>query len=107
MSVKNRMRPVHPGEILREELGELGLSATALATALSVPPSRVTRILNGQQGVSADTALRLARFFGTTPDLWLNLQSGWELRVAEIGAGRGIDDEVTPLRAAAQRTASA
>ena len=87
MNAKNGMRPVHPGEVLREELDELGLSANALSKALGVPVNRVTMILNGQRGVSADTALRLARYFGTTPQLWLNLQKTWELRQAEIGAG--------------------
>ena len=66
---KNGMRPVHPGEILREELDDLGLSANALSKALGVPVNRVTMILNGQRGVTADTALRLARYFGTTPQL--------------------------------------
>ena len=82
------MRPVHPGEILREELEELGLSANALSRALDVPVNRVTMILNGQSGVSADTASRLARYFGTTPQLWLNLQKTWELRRTEIEADR-------------------
>ena len=69
MSVSNRMRPVHPGEILGEELEEIGLSANALAKALGVPTNRITAILKGQRGVTADTALRLARYFGTTPQL--------------------------------------
>ena len=99
MNAKNGMRPVHPGEILREELDELGLSANALSKALGVPVNRVTMILNGQRGVSADTALRLARYFGTTPQLWLNLQKTWELRQAEIESGREIADRVTPRRA--------
>ena len=72
MNAKNGMRPVHPGEVLRDELDELGLSANALGKALGVPVNRVTMILNGQRGVSADTALRLARYFGTTPQLWMN-----------------------------------
>ena len=99
MDVKNRMRPVHPGEILRQELDELGLSANALSKALGVPVNRVTMILNGQRGVSADTALRLGRYFGTTPQLWLNLQKTWELRRAEIEAGQEISEQVTPRRA--------
>ena len=99
MNAKNGMRPVHPGEILREELEELGLSANALSKALGVPVNRVTMILNGQRGVSADTALRLARYFGTTPQLWLNLQKTWELRQAEIESGREIADRVTPRQA--------
>ena len=88
------MRPVHPGEILREELETLGLSANALSKALGVPATRVTTILNGQRGVSADTSLRLARYFGTTPQLWLNLQKIWELRRAEIEKGREIAERV-------------
>ncbi len=95
------MRPVHPGEVLREELDELGLSANALARALGVPTNRVTAILNGQRGVSADTALRLARYFGTTPQLWMNLQKTWELRRAEIELGREIAACVTPRQSAA------
>ena len=100
MNAKNGMRPVHPGEILREELDEIGLSANALSKALGVPVNRVTMILNGQKGVSADTALRLARYFGTTPQLWLNLQKTFELRRAEIAAGREITKSVTPRRLA-------
>ena len=99
MNAKNGMRPVHPGEILREELDELGLSASALSKALGVPVNRVTMILNGQRGVNADTALRLARYFGTAPQLWLNLQKTWELRRAEIEAGREISEQVTPRHA--------
>ena len=99
MNVRSGMRPVHPGEILRDELEELGLSANALSRALGVPVNRVTMILNGQRGVSADTALRLARYFGTTPQLWLNLQKTWELRRTEIEAGREIAEQVTPRHA--------
>ena len=95
------MRPVHPGEILRDELDALGLPANALANALGVPVNRVTMILNGQRGISADTALRLARYFGTTPQLWMNLQKTWELRQAEIEAGREIAERVTPRQSVA------
>ena len=94
MSASNGMRPVHPGEILREELEELGLSANALAKALGVPTNRITAILRGQRGVTADTALRLARYFGTTPQLWQNLQKTYELRVAEIESGPQIEERV-------------
>ena len=100
MNARNGMKPVHPGEILRGELDELGLSASALSKALAVPVNRVTMILNGQRGVSADTALRLAHYFGTTPQLWLNLQKTWELRRAEIAAGREIAKCVTPRQSA-------
>jgi len=100
MDATNGMRPVHPGEILREELDTIGLSANALAKALDVPVNRVTTILNGQRGVTADTALRLARYFGTTPQLWLNLQKTWELRRAEIETGGEIAERVAPRQAA-------
>ncbi len=96
MTARNGMRPVHPGEILREELDELGLSANALSKALGVPVHRLTAILNGQRGVTANTALRLARYFGTTPELWLNLQKTWELRCAKIEAGRQSADQIEP-----------
>ena len=96
MSVTNGMTPVHPGEILRDELDELGLSASALAKALDVPANRVTAILNGRRGITADTALRLARYFGTTPQLWQNLQKTYELRVAEIESGKIMAERVQP-----------
>ena len=96
MSVSNGMMPVHPGEILGEELEEIGLSANALAKALDVPTNRVTAILKGQRGITADTALRLSRYFGTTPQLWQNLQKSFELRVAEIESGTHIEARVQP-----------
>ena len=99
MKVRNGTRPVHPGEILAEELDELGLSANALANALAVPTNRITAILKGQRGVTADTALRLARYFGTTPQLWLNLQKTFELRTAEIESGKTIAERVQPREA--------
>ena len=82
---------IHPGEHLAEELKELGMSATELARKLDVPPNRITGILNGQRGITGDTALRLAHFFGTSPEFWLNLQSLYELRVAQKKAGRSIE----------------
>ena len=96
MSLRNGMRPVHPGEILAEELEELGMSANALARALGVPTNRITAILKGQRGMTANTALRLSRYFGTTPELWMNLQKTYELRVAEIEAGADIAERVQP-----------
>ena len=101
MVPKNGMRPVHPGEILRDELQTMGLSANALSKALGVPVNRITAILNGQRGITADTALRLARYFGTTPRLWLNLQQAYELRRAEIAVGRQIAECVQPRHTAA------
>ena len=95
------MQPIHPGEVLREELDALEMSAKAFATALAVPGNRITAILNGQRGVSADTALRLSRYLGTTPEMWLNLQKAFELRVAELEAGKEIAKLVKPREAAA------
>jgi addiction module HigA family antidote len=81
---KNAMRHVHPGEVLREEyLAPMGMSANALAQAIGVPANRVSAIVAGERGVTADTALRLARALGTTPTFWLNLQQSYELRLAE------------------------
>jgi len=79
--------PIHPGEHLAEELNELGMSAAELARQIDVPVNRITSILNGERGVTADTALRLGHWFGTTPEFWLNLQTLYELRLArqEIG----------------------
>lgn len=96
MSVSNGMRPVHPGKILSDELEEIGMSANALAQALAVPTNRVTAILKGQRGITADTALRLSRYFDTTPQLWLNLQKTFELRHAEIESGQEIQERVKP-----------
>src|SRR5215468_11947169 len=81
---------IHPGEHLAEELKELGMSAAELARQLGVPTNRVTEILNGRRAITGDTALRLANFFGTTGEFWLNLQSLYELRVAQKKAGKSI-----------------
>ena len=81
---------IHPGEHLAEELKALGLSAAALARRLDVPTNRITQILNAQRAVTGDTALRLAHFFGTSPEFWLNLQKLYELRLAERQAGAAI-----------------
>ena len=81
---------IHPGEHLAEELDALNMSAAELARRLKVPTNRVTGILNGQRAITGDTALRLAHFFGTSPEFWLNLQSLYELRLAEAKTGRAI-----------------
>jgi addiction module HigA family antidote len=81
---------IHPGEHLAEELETLGMSATELARQLKVPTNRITEILNGQRAITGDTALRLGHFFGTSPQFWLNLQSLYELRLAEQKAGKAI-----------------
>ena len=81
---------IHPGEHLAEELDELQMSAAALARHLKVPTNRITQILNGDREITADTALRLAHFFGTSAAFWLNLQSLYDLRVAESNIGKSI-----------------
>ena len=99
---KNGMRPVHPGEILREDyLVPLNMSANALAKALIVPAPRVNDIVRERRGVSADTAMRLARYFGGDARSWLNLQSAYDLRVAEIENARRIEREIIPATAQA------
>ena len=97
---RNGMRPVHPGEILREDyLVPLGLSATALAKALNVPSQRVNEIVRERRAVTADTAMRLARYFGGDARSWLNLQSAYDLRVAEIRNAKRIKREIAPAAA--------
>ena len=81
---------IHPGEHLAEELKELNMSAAALARQLRVPTNRITEIMNGQRAITGDTALRLAHFFGTSAEFWLNLQSLYDLRLAEQKAGKTI-----------------
>lgn len=90
----NKMRPIHPGEILKEELAMLGLSANSFAAQLHVPTNRITAILNEKRAITPDTALRLARYFGTTPTFWLNLQMAYDLKVAIRALGRQIEKEV-------------
>src|ERR1700733_4978600 len=85
-----RPTPVHPGEYLAEELTALKMSAAELARYLKAPTNRVTEIRNGRRGITGDTALRLAHYFGTSAKFWLNLQALYELRVAEQKAGRSI-----------------
>ena len=81
---------IHPGEHLKEELRELNMSAAELARQLKVPTNRITAILNGQRSITGDTALRLAHFFGTTAEFWMNLQNLYEIRVAQRKVGRSI-----------------
>ena len=81
---------IHPGEHLAEELEELNMSAAELARQLQVPTNRITAIINGQRAITGDTALRLAHFFGTSAEFWLNLQSLYDLRVAAQKAGKSI-----------------
>lgn len=98
---KTLLPPIHPGEILREELMvPLGLSINGLARALRVPVTRIGDIVHERRGISADTALRLARYFGSTPQFWLNLQSHYDLQIAEREARAEIERDVQPRKAA-------
>lgn len=100
MTIKNRMRPVHPGEILREDyLAPLGMSANALAIALRVPAPRINEVVRERRGVTADTAIRLGRYFGGSAQFWLNLQAAYDLRKAEIESEAEIMREVSPRAA--------
>ena len=102
MSFKNGMRPVHPGEVLLEDYMEpLGLSSNALARALGVTAARVNDIVRQRRGITADTAIRLARYFGGDARSWLNLQAAYDLRVAELENGKRIAKEVSPRSDAA------
>ena len=98
----NKMRPIHPGEILREEyLAPLQMSAHALAMALHVPAPRINDIVRERRAVTPDTALRLGRYFDTSAQFWLNLQSTFDLKQAESETGRRIAAEVRPRERAA------
>jgi len=88
------MLPVHPGRILKRELASRALSANKLALALRLPSGRITDVLNGKRGVSPDTALRLGRYFGNSARFWLNLQTAYELAVAEREIGAQVASEV-------------
>jgi len=88
--MRQQQLAIHPGEHLAEELEALGISAAELARQLKVPTNRVTEIINGQRAITGDTALRLGHFFRTSPEFWLNLQSLYELRLAEEKAGKTI-----------------
>jgi addiction module HigA family antidote len=95
------MRPPHPGETIKEEyLVPLGMSTNALAKELGIGAARLSEIVRGRRGITADTALRLARYFGTTPELWLNLQAFYDLRMAQRKSGRTIERQVKPRQAA-------
>jgi len=98
----NNMRTIHPGEILREEfLAPLEMSANALAMAMHVPAPRINDIVRERRAVTPDTALRLARYFDTTAQFWLNLQSTFDLKLAESNSAERIAEEVRPLQRAA------
>lgn len=86
----NNMRPIHPGEQLRDELDERGMSGSELARKLHIPAPRINDILAGKRGITADTALRLARYFGTSAEFWMNLQTAYELRSARKQAEKEL-----------------
>ncbi|WP_043110301.1 HigA family addiction module antitoxin [Polycyclovorans algicola] len=95
--MSRKLKPIHPGEQLREEfMIPLGLSSNALARALGVTPARINEIARGRRGISADTALRLARYFGTSHQFWINLQANYEVKCAEDAAGSVIA-KIKPL----------
>jgi addiction module HigA family antidote len=102
--MKNGMRPIHPGEILREDfLVPLEMTPNALSKALHVTAARINEIVREERGVTLDTALRLARFFGGDAQSWLNLQLAYDLKIAEKSLAKVINAEVTPLHVLAQR----
>ncbi|MBI3517697.1 MAG: HigA family addiction module antidote protein [Proteobacteria bacterium] len=98
-AVIDRLPPTHPGEVLNEELVELGLSANAFAARIKVPTNRVTEILAGRRSVTAETALRLGRFFGTSAQFWMNLQAHYDLKLAAAESGKEIVRQVKPRAA--------
>lgn len=98
MMIENKLRPVHPGEILREEyLKPMDLSANALSLALHVPATRIGEILKERRGITPDTALRLAQYFGTDAQSWMNLQADYDLKVAIGRYGSQIENDVQPM----------
>ncbi len=99
-----KLKPVHPGEILREEfMVPLGLSMNKMAMDLRVPVTRIADIVNGRRGITADTALRFARYFKNTPTFWMNLQTRYELEVAEDEMAGKVERDVQPLEIVAAR----
>jgi addiction module HigA family antidote len=97
---RKKLPPVHPGELLRDELNEVGVSLNELGRALRVPMNRISAIVNGKRAITVDTAMRLARYFGTSPQYWLNLRSAYDLEVAEQEMRPQIEKEVLPRTAA-------
>ena len=99
-STTNKLPPVHPGEILKEALDDLGLTMNRLALALHIPPNRITAIVSGRRSITGETALRLARYFGTTAAYWMNLQSQFDLETASDQWDREITTKIAPRNAA-------
>ncbi|GAB6274344.1 MAG: HigA family addiction module antitoxin [Peptococcaceae bacterium] len=104
---KEKLKPVHPGEVLMEEfLKPMGLSQSRLALDIGVHPRRINEIVQGKRGITADTALRLARYFGTSPQFWLRLQADYDLDVAADILGNRLERDVKPRLPAAQELIS-
>jgi addiction module HigA family antidote len=97
MTQRRKLPPIHPGELLRDELQEIDVSLNELARALRVPMNRISAIVNGKRGITVDTAIRLAHYFGTSPQFWLNLQNAYDLETADRA---GIEKQVLPRNAA-------
>lgn len=95
-----KLRPIHPGQVLKTVLEDAGVTANSLALALRIPANRLTEIINGRRSISADTALRLACFFGTSAQMWMNLQAKYDLDIAEDALADRIKTEVQPMRKA-------
>jgi len=100
MAQRKRLPPIHPGELLRDEPTGIGVSRNELGRALRVPMNRICAIVNGKRAITVDTAMRLARYFGTSPQYWLNLQNLYDLEVAGQELGSRIEREVLPRTAA-------
>jgi addiction module HigA family antidote len=98
MAIKSakRLPPIHPGDVLQDLLNEAGLTVNALALALRVPANRIGGIVKGQRGITADTALRLSRYFGTSAQMWMNLQAKYELEIAEDTLRRDVERHKCP-----------
>ena len=96
-----RLSPIHPGEVLKSALDDAELTANAVALALRIPANRLTEIINGKRSISADTAMRLGRYFGTSAQMWMNLQSHYDLECAEAELADRIDHEVQPYQKSA------
>ena len=100
MAQRRKLPPIHPGELLKDELEEIGVSSNELSRALRVPMNRISAIVNGRRAITVDTAIRLARYFGTSPQYWMNLQIAYDLEVARQEIQPRIEKEVLPRTAA-------
>jgi antitoxin HigA-1 len=96
--ITEKLEPIHPGEALADAFREAGISASSAAIAMGLPPSTLTRIIKGQRNVTAPIALRIARYFGTSPDIWMGIQTAYDLEMAKDRDGPKIERDVRPLR---------